>query len=254
MRWITAIIVFLTILGTPILSAVLGPWPAVAPEGRVEYFLPAGFVFGIVWTVIYVGLLGLAVYQWLPTQQQNRSLIQARPWLIATGILNMLWMAFAVTGQVVWTVPVLILMEIAAWLMYFKLGIHRGKPADRKLRGLFFTVQVYVGWLSVATIANTAAALNVLAWDGFGIAPVLWTVIMIGVGTFVAGIVGYVLTRDRVYLGVFVFAYVGIAIGQAGVQSVVITSLVAALIVLALILAMTRFQSTGINQQAAFSQ
>ena len=40
---------------------------------------------------------------------------------------------------------------------------------------------VYLGWIAVATIANSTALLVAYQWSGFGIDPVYWSAIMIGI-------------------------------------------------------------------------
>jgi hypothetical protein len=40
---------------------------------------------------------------------------------------------------------------------------------------------VYLGWISVATIANITALLVSLKWNGFGVDPVYWTLTMISI-------------------------------------------------------------------------
>ena len=46
-------------------------------------------------------------------------------------------------------------MEITAWVAYFKLGIPRMQAASRTEQWLQAALRIYVGWLSVATIANS---------------------------------------------------------------------------------------------------
>ena len=229
LRWFTPIFVTLMLLGVPLLGVFFAPWNQdIDPAARTEYFLPAGFVFGIVWTTIYGGLIALSWYQAHSNHTHTPRFKASRPYLIATAALNLLWMILAASGRVVWTVPILIVMEIVAWMLYFKLRIPQRAERSSMEKMLMFPIQVYVGWLSVATIANTAAALNVLSWDGVGIDPIHWTVIMIGAGTLVAIFVGNILVFDKTYLSVFVLAYVGIAIAQAATQAVALTALLGA--------------------------
>ena len=74
-----------------------------------------------------------------------------------------------------------------------------------------YPFSLYLGWISVATIANIADVLYYYKWDGFGIEPLTWTLIMLVVGTFLA-IVVHMSKKDLVYPLVFVWAYIGIAI------------------------------------------
>jgi hypothetical protein len=159
----------------------------------------------------------------------------AAPWLSATAVGNVLWILLAGSLETVpLTVPVLIFMQITGWVAYFKLKVgHPELPAAE--RRLHVPLQIYVGWLSVATIANSAAALNVLGWDGWGLSPVAWTLIMLGAGTAVAWEVGRRVNHDNIYRAVFVWAFVAIFVAQQAYPAVAWSALAAAGVVLGMI-------------------
>jgi len=97
---------------------------------------------------------------------------------------------------------------------------------------------VYLGWISVATIANITDLLYASRWDGFGIAPEMWAAIMLAVATLLG--LAMALTRgDVAFLLVFVWSFIGIAAKQAPTPLVansawVMTVLVALMIPLGL--------------------
>ncbi len=94
---------------------------------------------------------------------------------------------------------------------------------------------VYLGWITVATIANASQLLYVLGWGGWGIAPVTWTVIMLAAAVVIAALMG-VTRRDVAYLAVLVWALIGIALKHAAIPAVSLTAWAAtALIALLLI-------------------
>jgi hypothetical protein len=66
-----------------------------------------------------------------------------------------------------------------------------------------------LGWITVATIANVTSVLDYLNWDGWGISPETWTMIMLGVGTGIGAAVGFT-RHDTAYLLVLIWAFVGI--------------------------------------------
>jgi hypothetical protein len=86
---------------------------------------------------------------------------------------------------------------------------------------------LYLGWITVATIANITAALDFVRWDGWGLAPEAWTVIMLAAGVVIAGLMAAT-RRDAVYLLVLIWAYVGITVKQGGTPVVANAALVAA--------------------------
>ncbi len=239
-QWLYAIIMTGSVIFTPLVG-ILGPFNNGNPEGQTaaELFLPADYAF-IIWSVIYLGFIALGIWQGLPAQANNERARRAAPWLSASAVGNVFWILFAGSPAAVpWTVPTLIFMEVTAWIAYLRLKVGSPELPTRE-RWLHVPLQVYVGWLSVATIANSASALNALGWGGWGLSPVTWTLIMLVVGTFVAWQVGRWVGHDNVYRGVFVWAFVAIFVAQQAYPAVAWTSLTEAGIVLAMILCTMR--------------
>lgn len=177
------------------------------------YFVPAGYVFAI-WLVIYIGWLAFAIYQALPTQRANARL-QRIGWLFALASLaNAAWL-FAWHYELFPLSAAIMLTLLGSLIaIYLRLDIGRARVSAIEKWMVDVPFSVYLGWVSVATIANITSLLDYWRWDGFGIAPQLWAVIMLVVATILA--VAMVLTRgDVAYLLVFVWSFAGIAVKQA---------------------------------------
>jgi hypothetical protein len=95
---------------------------------------------------------------------------------------------------------------------------------------------LYLGWVSVATIANVFSLLVWLGWDGGGLSPITWAVIMIGVSAVLPLAMSF-RQRDAIFTGVVVCALVGIWVKQATLPAVVTASAVAVAVSLAGLLA-----------------
>jgi hypothetical protein len=123
---------------------------------------------------------------------------------------------------------------------YLRLEIGRSRAPLAETWLIRLPVSVYLGWITVATIANITALLYYLRWDGLGIAPEAWTAIMLLAATGIASAVS--LTRgDIAFMLVIVWAFVGIAVKHAGVPVVTIaawvaTALVAVMLVVGVLL------------------
>jgi hypothetical protein len=92
---------------------------------------------------------------------------------------------------------------------------------------------VYLGWITVATVANITDWLYFVQWDGFGISAQVWAVIMLGVASLLGA--GMALTRrDSGYLSVLVWAFAGIAVKQVTAPVVVLGAWIAAALMLTL--------------------
>jgi hypothetical protein len=238
-RFLLGLIIIASVILTPV-AGILGPFAENAPPSETrEYFLPAGYTFSV-WGIIYGGLIAFGVWFLLPQQAQNPRALRVAPWLAVSALFNVFWMYFAGSPATIpLTVPALLVMQVTAWVAYWHWGVLRNVDTPRGERWLQIPLRVYVGWLSVATVANSATALNVLHWDGFGISPVAWTVTMLIVATVVAGVVGWLVGNDNIYRAVFVHAFIGIAIGQQDTPVVAETAGAMAIVVGLMILATT---------------
>jgi hypothetical protein len=75
---------------------------------------------------------------------------------------------------------------------------------------------VYLGWITVAPIANVTAALVSIDWNGFGLGEVMWTSIMIVIALILT-LVNLNKRKDTAYASVIVWALGGIISKQMNV-------------------------------------
>jgi len=109
---------------------------------------------------------------------------------------------------------------------------------------------IYLGWITVATIANATEVLDYLRWDGWGIGPVAWAIVMLVVGGLVAGAVS--LTRgDLAYVLVIVWAFAGITVKQGATLPVAVTAAVMAGVVALTLLVGIPLYSARLKRWAA---
>jgi len=188
------------------------------------YFTPAGYVFSI-WGLIYLGLLGFSVYQLLPSQRNNELIDRiSLPFWISC-IANIAWILlwhyeyFGTTLAVM-----LVLLGSLIWVTQILFA--EGKPTSSAERWLLrVPFSVYVGWITVATLANLTALLEEKGLRPFDLAARDWAVAMVIVGGVIALAVGRV-RRDLAYLAVIVWAFVGIGIKNGWVGPVAVSAMV----------------------------
>jgi hypothetical protein len=100
-----------------------------------------------------------------------------------------------------------------------------------------FPFSVYLGWVTIATIANIAVMLVSIGWDGFGISLQTWAILVLAVAVLIDLIV--IATRkDIAYSLVFIWALAGIAVNQLPNPTIVLTVEVA-IVIIAVALAIT---------------
>ncbi len=133
-----------------------------------SYLAPAGPAFSI-WSVIYLGLIAYAVWQALPRQRASER--QRRMgWPIAvTMVLNGLWLVAARFGTLFLTVVVIVLLLIAlGWA--FRTAVLTRDPRGGAVDSVLIdgVTGLHLGWVTLATVANTAAWLTTIvppAWE-----------------------------------------------------------------------------------------
>ena len=190
------------------------------------YFVPAGYVFSI-WSVIYLGLIAFAIYQFLPSQRDNPRLERLGYAFALSCIANIAWLFLWHYERFALTMVAMAALLGLLIVSYLRLGIGREPvpAAERWLVRLPFSI--YLGWVTVATIANATSLLDYLQWNGWGISEAVWAVVMLVVAAAVTTVV--VLSRhDVAYALVILWAFIGIAVKHWGTMTVAIGAVVTA--------------------------
>jgi hypothetical protein len=111
-----------------------------------------------IWSVIYLGLIGYVIWQWLPA---NATSPRARRigWLSALSMaLNGLWLLVVQVGALWLSVAVIVALVVTLGELMRRLGKPGATATGEKLL-VDGTFGLYLGWVSVATLANVTATL-----------------------------------------------------------------------------------------------
>lgn len=210
------------------------------------YFVPAGYVFSI-WGLIYLALIAYGVYQALPGQRENPRLRQIGYPFVASCVANIVWLFLWHYGYFGGTVIAMLALLSLLIFIYLRLGIGKVVVPTAEKWAVHVPFSIYLGWISVATIANISDYLFLIGWGGWGLNPQVWAAIMLATAGALSALMG--LRRDDVaYLLVIIWAVIGIAVKQAGATLVVNTAWVVAVFVammLGLTLLATRRRAAG---------
>lgn len=192
-------------------------------------FTPAGYVFSI-WGLIYLGLLGFAWYQ-SRSQAADESVVERIGyWFVASCAFNSVWIVLWHYEQVSLSLVAMLGLLVSLIAIYLRLDIGRRPVSASEKRSVHLPFSVYLGWISVATIANVSAVLYTLGWDGGPLSPQAWTIIMVSVAA-VLGIVMIKLRNEVAFPLVIVWALIGIAVARSSIWSIAVTAAVAAVAV-----------------------
>lgn len=194
---------------------------------------PANYAFAI-WGVIYIGLVSFGIYQVLPAQRYNPRLLKLRAPIIWASVFQSVWVYLFQLQQFWWSVVFMlgILLNLIAAYWWSRFPNNRISREEKWLAQI--PIRIYLGWISVATIVNVASALYASQWNGFGIAPSVWTVLMILIAAAItcAIVIQY---RDVAFTGVIVWAFVAVGIRQAAQPAILITAIGSAIGLLVLL-------------------
>ena len=147
-------------------------------------FVPAGFTFSI-WGVIYLLLLSYTIgYTYYSLKRQAypkayRFIEHVNTYFLLTCVFNMAWIVAWHYLQIELSVLIMLLFLSTLIQLFLKT---KTMAHDLNLTQRFILQTpfiVYLGWISVATIANITALLVAYKWTALRIAPIYWSAAMI---------------------------------------------------------------------------
>lgn len=151
-------------------------------SGLQTLFTPAGYAFSI-WGFIYLLLIGFVFYQ-------GKSLFNSKYlaenfvekigwWFVISCFANSMWVFLWIYGFTGISCIFILLLLFSIMKIIFNLRMELDfEPFSRKLL-VTWPFVFYAGWVTVASVANIAAFLYKINWDGFGLKPDTWAIIMI---------------------------------------------------------------------------
>ena len=185
---------------------------------REVQIIPANYAFAI-WGLIYLGLISFGIYQVLPAQRNNISVQRMGYFLVGASLAQIVWVFLYLNRLFAFSFVAMLVILLCLIGAYLKREVRSKK--DKWL--IKFPISIYLAWISVATIVNAAITLYSWGWNGWGISPQIWTVIMLFVGAAIAATVN-IQRADLAYPLVIVWAFIAIAVRQADVLLIFATA------------------------------
>jgi hypothetical protein len=189
-----------------------GKTPGQLSDQYPNLFVPAGLTFSI-WGIIYILLAIFVVYgivfSFRKPAQDDSFMEKIGILFIVTCLANLGWI-FAWQFQVLPLSLVLMVVLLGTLtLMYVRLNVGNSRASTAEKYMVHLPVSVYLGWISIATIANVTALLVAWRWTRFGMSEQFWAVVMIVAGIALAALMLFH-RNDIFYAFVVCLALVGI--------------------------------------------
>jgi hypothetical protein len=186
-------------------------------------FTPAGYAFSI-WSLIYLTLFAFAIYQgrslW-KNEADDEPVLKIGWWFVITCLANSLWVITWLYDYIGLSVLMMILLLFSLIQIIINTRMELDDVPLKTIAFVWWPFSLYSGWITVALIANIAAYLTKIEWQGWGISEVSWTVIMI----LTAGAINLTITwtrNMREFALVGVWALVAIAVANWGEASTIV--------------------------------
>jgi hypothetical protein len=180
-------------------------------------FVPAGITFSI-WSIIYTFLIILMIYQILSlSKKQPYStdyIEKIGIWFIISSLANITWIFLWHYEFVTVSLLAMLVLFVSLLLIYLKLDINLSAASLKEKIAVHTTISIYLGWITVATIANVTAVLVKLNVGELFLGQSTWAVLVIAVATLISVLV-LIQRKDIAYTLVIIWALLGIAIKRS---------------------------------------
>jgi len=184
-------------------------------------FTPAGFTFSI-WGIIYLLLAAFVIFQVVSAFNRSgkgvRYIEQIGFFFVLASIANMAWIFAWHHQQILLSVILMVILLVSLISIYLRTSKDRS-DADRSTRFLVhIPFSIYLGWITVATIANITVLLVSTGWNRMGIGETTWTSVVL----IIAGAIGLLMIRrhrDIYFNLVLIWALAGIIARRLGAET-----------------------------------
>jgi len=143
-------------------------------------FVPADYAFAI-WGLIYLGLAtsaGYFVFLAFGDKDHSNCVSQAAPSLIIANLANGSWLWFWLNEQILISVFALSMVLVALITTIVKLNMEKWDAPVKYMALVWWPIDLYIGWISVALIASVSSYLNSIGFSPF-FSEKIWTVSVI---------------------------------------------------------------------------
>lgn len=194
-------------------------------------FLPAGYVFSI-WGLIYLLLIAFTVFQAQLRHRYDRELDRIGTAFCYTNVANVLWLVFFHSELVILSLVAMIALLGLLIYIAVRLQISEQRGPGPRLWFVHVPFDIYLGWISVATVANATQVLSEAGLSGVILGDIGWTIVAFAAVVALSLFMSFRFSNIP-HAAVLVWALVGIAVEQEGIPAVVWGASVSAVVIIA---------------------
>lgn len=196
-------------------------------------FTPADYAFAI-WGAIYLSLLAMVSYQLYQVFGPKKDfdfLLKSKYWFVIANLATAGWVIIWLYEFTALSIILMIVILFSLVKIILNTNMERWDAPLTTLAFGWWPISLYSGWIAVATIANSAAYLAKIGWDGAFLTEIQWTIVMIIVATALNIILIY--TRNmREFAAVGIWALIAIYMRHYSVENIIaFTALAGAILI-----------------------
>jgi len=204
-------------------------------------FVPVGLTFSI-WSVIYLLLSLFAIYQAKDLFKRNKEdlefLDKISYFFIISSIGNIAWIFAWHFLNMALSIVFMLVILFSLIMIYLRLDIGKAEVSRGEKLFIHVPISVYLGWITIATIANITALLVSIGVEPFGIVPEILTTIVIFVAILITALMLYI-RKDIAYSLVVIWASLGIFLKQINGSIIVAVMALLAIIIIGVLVIYT---------------
>jgi len=215
-------------------------------------FVPAGITFSI-WSIIYIFLIVFILYQMVDLakkQSDTNYLEKIGGWFMLASVGNIIWIFLWHYEYVTYSLLAMLLLFVSLLITYLKLDIGLSKVPLKEKLAIHATISIYLGWITVATIANVTAVLVKLDVGELVLGQATWTILVIVVAALIT-ILMLIQRRDIAYSLVIMWALLGIIIKRLNTEpvhnSIVYTAAISIIIIFCVMIVKTLWDNKKVK-------
>jgi len=139
--------------------------------------------------------------------------------MVAGSLANSAWIFFWHYEVFPLTLVVMLALLVSLIVSYLRIRQNQVGITTAERLTVQVPLSIYLGWITVATVANITSLLDFWKWNAWGISSITWLWIVLGVVVILTGVMTLT-QKDIVYDLVILWSVAGIGVKHTGTANV----------------------------------